>query len=113
MNPQRYFGIIRRKIFKSEDASSKMFFVSNFNNYKILENRPVMNQFHELQRLYNNMKVHDITMDEIYIVSSIIDKLSNTWRDIKYTLKHKKEEITLSEFTQHLQVQASLRELES
>ena len=60
-----------------------------------------------------NMKVHDITMDEIYIVSSIIDKLPNTWRYVKHALKHKKEEITLSELAQHLQVEASLRELES
>ena len=59
------------------------------------------------------MKVHVITMDEIYIVSSIIDKLPSSWRDVRHTLKHKKEEITLTELAQHLQVEASLRELES
>ena len=79
----------------------------------MLDNRPVIDQFYELQRMYNNMKVHDITMDEICIVSSIIDKLASTWRDVKHTLKHKKEDITLSELAQHLQVEASLRELES
>ena len=63
--------------YMSEYASSKKFLVSNFNNYKMLYNHPVMDQFHELQCMYNNMKVHDITMDEIYIVSTIIDKLPN------------------------------------
>ena len=99
--------------YMSEDASSKLFLVSNFNNYKMLDNRPVMDQFHELQRMYNSMKVHGITMDEIYIVSSIIDKLPSSWRDVRHTLKHKKEEITLVELAQHLQVEVSLRELES
>ena len=59
------------------------------------------------------MKVNDITMDEIYIVSIIIDKLPYTWRDVKHALKHKKEDITLSELAQHHQVEASLREIES
>ena len=68
----------------------------------MLDNRPAMDQFHELQCMYNNMKVHDITMDEIYIVSSIIDKLLNTKRDVKHVLKHKKEEITLSKLAHHL-----------
>ena len=79
--------------YMSEDASSKKFLVSNFSNYKMLDNHSVMDQFHELQCMYNNIKVHDITVDEIYIVSSIIDKLSNTWRDIKHTLKQKKKRL--------------------
>ena len=72
----------------------------------MLDNHPMMDQFHELQRMYNNIKVHDITMDEIYTVSSIIDKLQNTWRNVKHTLKHKKKEITLSELAQRRQSQS-------
>ena len=64
--------------YMSEEANSKKFLVSNFNSYKTLDNRPVMDQFRELQHMYNNMKAHDITMDEIYIVSRIIEKLPNT-----------------------------------
>ena len=82
--------------YMSEDASSKKVLVSNFNNYKMLDNHALMDQFHELQCMYY-MKMHDIIMDEIYIVSSIIEKLPNTWRDFRHTLKHKKEEITLTE----------------
>ena len=62
----------------SKDASSKKFLVSNFINYKMLENHLMMDYFHELQCMYNNMKLHDITMDEIYIGSNFIDKLPNT-----------------------------------
>ncbi|GJZ12632.1 zinc finger, CCHC-type containing protein [Tanacetum coccineum] len=35
----------------NEDASSKKFLVSNFNNYKMFDSRPVMEQFFELVRI--------------------------------------------------------------
>ena len=34
-------------------------------------------------------------MDETIVVSAIIEKLSFNWKDMKRSLKHKKEEITL------------------
>ena len=44
----------------AEDAGSKKFLVSNFNSYKMVDNRLVINQFHELQRMHANMKIHEI-----------------------------------------------------
>ena len=35
--------------YMAEDASSKKFLVSNFNSYKMVENHPIIDQFHELQ----------------------------------------------------------------
>ena len=43
----------------------------------------------------------------LFIVSSIIDKLPPSWRDIRYALKHKREEITLSDLGQHIVVESS------
>ncbi|CAM8923493.1 unnamed protein product [Rhodiola kirilowii] len=34
--------------YMAEDASSVKFLVSNFNNYKMVDSRPVMEQFHEI-----------------------------------------------------------------
>ena len=58
-----------------EDATSKKFLVSNFNDYKFVDSRPIMDQFHELQQIYSNLKHHHIKMDEALVLSSIIDKL--------------------------------------
>ena len=74
----------------AEDASSKKFLVSNFNNFKFDDVGPIMEQFHEIQRMYDNLKRHDINMDELFVVSSIIDKLPSSWKDVRNTLKHKK-----------------------
>ena len=95
--------------YMAEDTSSKRFLASNFNAYKMVENRPIIDQFHYLQRLHSNMKIHDIKMDEIFVVSSIIDKLPPSWRDVRHALKHKKEDMSLADFGKHLVVVSSIR----
>ncbi|CAO2814406.1 unnamed protein product [Amaranthus hypochondriacus] len=92
-----------------KDASSKKFLVSNFNSYKMVENRLVIDQFHELQRMHANLKLHKIEMVEVFIISSIIDKLSPSWRDVRHDLKYKIKEITLSDLGQHIVVESSIR----
>ncbi|GKB14976.1 hypothetical protein Tco_0848899, partial [Tanacetum coccineum] len=47
-------------------------------------------------------------MDEAIQVSCIIDKLPPSWKDLKHTLKHHKEELTLVEFDNHLLIEESL-----
>ncbi|KAJ0576143.1 hypothetical protein HanIR_Chr05g0220861 [Helianthus annuus] len=62
----------------------------NFNNYKMVDERPVMEQYHELLRILGQFAQHDMKMDESISVSSIIDKLPPSWRDVKHNLKHQK-----------------------
>ncbi|GKB14617.1 zinc finger, CCHC-type containing protein [Tanacetum coccineum] len=59
----------------NEDASGKKFFVSNFNNYKMVDSRPDMEQFNELLRILGQYTQHGLKMDESISVSSVIDKL--------------------------------------
>ncbi|GJR84246.1 zinc finger, CCHC-type containing protein [Tanacetum coccineum] len=43
----------------AEDASSKKFLVSNFNNYKMADSRPFMEQFNELLRILGQYTQHE------------------------------------------------------
>ncbi|GJT86656.1 zinc finger, CCHC-type containing protein [Tanacetum coccineum] len=79
----------------AEDASSKKFLVSNFNNYKMVDSRSVMEQYHELLQILAQFTQHGLNMDESISVSSIIDKLPPLWKDFKHTLKHNKDELSL------------------
>ena len=92
----------------AKDARSKKFLVSNFNAYKMIENRLIIDQFHGLQRLHCNMKIHDIKMDEIFTVSSIIDNFPLSLRDVRYALKLKKEYMSLAVLGQHLVVESNI-----
>ncbi|GKB33376.1 zinc finger, CCHC-type containing protein [Tanacetum coccineum] len=78
-----------------EDASSKKFLVSNFNNYKMVYSRSVMEQYHELLRIIRQFTQYGLNMDESISVSSVIDKLPLSWKDFKHTLKHNKDELSL------------------
>ncbi|CAM8981737.1 unnamed protein product [Rhodiola kirilowii] len=83
--------------YMQEDASSKKFLVSNFNTYKMVDSRPVMEQFNELSRILGQFTQNNMNMDDSIAVSSIIDKLPPLWKDFQHKLKHKKEEMSLEE----------------
>ncbi|KAH7839788.1 hypothetical protein Vadar_008916 [Vaccinium darrowii] len=55
-------------------------------------NSSILDQFTQ-----QNMK-----MDESIAVSTVMDKLSSTWKDYKKSLKHKKEDLSLEEWGNHL-----------
>ena len=97
----------------AEGASSKKFLVSNFNNYKMVDSRPVMEQYNELLSILGRFTQHKMNMDEAISVSCIIDKLPPFWKDFKHMLKHKKEELTLVELGSHLRIEESLKVHES
>ncbi|XP_010555875.1 PREDICTED: uncharacterized protein LOC104825272 [Tarenaya hassleriana] len=93
----------------SDDASSKRFLVSSFNSYKMVDSRSVMEQFHELQRILSQFVQHKLQMDEAIKVSSIVDKLPPSWKDVKRSLKHKKEDMSLEQLGTHLRIEEDLR----
>ncbi|KAL6559804.1 hypothetical protein OROGR_004921 [Orobanche gracilis] len=74
----------------AEDASSKKFLVSDFNSYKMVDSRSVIEQYNELLRILGQFKLHNMKMDESIAVSSLIDKLPPSWKDFKHNLKHQK-----------------------
>nr|GEV30483.1 zinc finger, CCHC-type [Tanacetum cinerariifolium] len=99
--------------YMTEDSSSKKFVVSNFNNYKKVDSRPVMEQYNKLLRILGQYTQHDLKMDESISVSSIIDKLPPSWKDFKHTLKHGKDDLSLVQLGSHLCIEESLKAQES
>lgn len=60
--------------------------------------RSIMDQIYEIQRIYSNLKHHQIKMDEVIIVSSIMYKLPHSWRDVKKKFRHMEEVMNLNQF---------------
>ncbi|GJX15252.1 zinc finger, CCHC-type containing protein [Tanacetum coccineum] len=98
--------------YMAEDASAKKFLVSNFMNYKMVDTRPVMEQFHEMLRILGQYTQHNLMMDEAISVAVIIDKLPPSWKEFKHGLKHKKEELNLVQLGSHLRIEEGLRNQE-
>ncbi|GJT04270.1 zinc finger, CCHC-type containing protein [Tanacetum coccineum] len=77
--------------YMAEDASSKKFLVGNFINYKMVDTRPVMEQYHELQRILGQFAQYGMKMDESISVS---------------------KELNLVELGSHFQIEQSIRDME-
>nr|GMC80267.1 uncharacterized protein LOC109168281 [Ipomoea batatas] len=73
----------------SEDASSKKFLVSELNEFKMVDNRSVMEQFHEIVRILGQIRQHGMNMDDSIAIASIIDKLPPSWKTFKKNGKGK------------------------
>ncbi|GKC91245.1 zinc finger, CCHC-type containing protein [Tanacetum coccineum] len=97
----------------ADDASSKKFLVSNFNNYKMVDSRLVMENFNELLRTLRQYTQPGLKIDESISISSVIDKLPPSWKDFKNTLKHGKDDLSLVQLGSHLRIKESLRAQES
>ncbi|XP_073062026.1 uncharacterized protein [Primulina eburnea] len=95
--------------YMQEDSSSKKFLVSTFLNFKMIDSRPVMEQFSEVEKMLNRFNQHKLHMDETIVVSSIIDKLPPSWKDFKNDLKHKKEDISLEALANSLRIEEEFR----
>ncbi|XP_023772800.1 uncharacterized protein LOC111921449 [Lactuca sativa] len=92
-----------------EDASGKKFMVSNFMVYKMVDTKPLMEQFQEMLRILRQFVQHNLKIDEAIYVVVIIDKLSPSWKEFKHTLKHNKEELILVQLRCHLSMEDTLR----
>ncbi|GJX91470.1 hypothetical protein Tco_0344796 [Tanacetum coccineum] len=95
--------------YMEKDASSSKFLMSNCNNYKMVDSRPVMEQFNELLRILGQYTQHGLKMDESIYGSSVIDKLPPSRKDFKHTLKHGKDDLSLVQLGSHLRIEESLR----
>ncbi|GJY27893.1 zinc finger, CCHC-type containing protein [Tanacetum coccineum] len=69
-----------------EDASSKKFMVSNFNNYKMVNSRPVMEEYNELLHILgvNSFKLGSHLHIEESLMAQEIDKLKRSNVDGTY-----------------------------
>ena len=111
----QYYGVAKtlwddlETKYMAEDASRKKFLVSNFNNYKMVDSRPVMEQFHEIQRILGNFKQHGINVDENFVVSYLIDKVPPSSKDFRNSLKHKKDDINVEQLGAHLRIEEGIR----
>ncbi|XP_023762314.1 uncharacterized protein LOC111910719 [Lactuca sativa] len=97
----------------TEDASSKKFLVSNFNNYNMDDSKSVTEQYNELLGICGQFKLHRMNIDESIDVSTIIDKLPSSWKNFKHNLKHQKEELYLVQLASHICIEESLCAKES
>nr|GEU98133.1 retrotransposon protein, putative, Ty1-copia subclass [Tanacetum cinerariifolium] len=61
----------------------------------------------------SSKKFFNLKIDESIYVSSVIDKSLHSWKDLKHSLKHGKDDLLLVQLGNHLRIEKSLRTQES
>lgn len=77
--------------YKIKEAGNQKFLISNYIDYKISNNKPILDQVYDLQLIISDMKTVGIDLVEDFQVGVIISKLSSTWNNYKKKLKHEEK----------------------
>jgi hypothetical protein len=78
-------------------------------DYKMVENRSVVEQAHEIQALGKELELFPCLLLDKFVAGGIITKLPPSWRDLATSLKHKRQEFSVSELIGTLDVEERAR----
>jgi hypothetical protein len=96
--------------FGVSDASSRLYIMEQLFDYKMVKNRPVVQQAHEIQALAKELEQFPCVLPNKFLASGIIAKLPPSWMDFTTTLKHKRQEFSVIELIGSLDVEERARE---
>jgi hypothetical protein len=91
------------------DTGSELYIMEQLFNYKMVENRPVVEHAHEIQALTKELKHFTCVLSDKFVAGGIIAKLPPSWTDFATTLKHKRQEFSVTELIGSLDVEERAR----
>ncbi|KAH0725478.1 hypothetical protein KY284_001343 [Solanum tuberosum] len=94
-----------KAIHLAEEASLKKFLVSNNMEFKMVDDKSITEQVQEFQLIANKIAISGISLHENFHVGVIVPKLPPSWKDYRSKLLPKKEDLTLEQLLQHLQIE--------
>ncbi|KAJ9547539.1 hypothetical protein OSB04_020082 [Centaurea solstitialis] len=75
----------------------------------MVDDKPIMEQVHELQVLVNKLNALSIPLVELFQVGAIIAKLPPSWKDFSKCMMHRSEDISLDDLLKHLRIEKETR----
>ena len=99
--------------FGATDAGSEMYVIEQFHDYKMVENRSVLEQAHEIICIAKELELLKCDLPGKFVAGCIIAKLPNSWRNFATTLKHQRREFSVEDVIGHLSVEQNSRAKDS
>jgi hypothetical protein len=97
----------------TSDADGELYVMEQFLDYRMVEDRSVVEQAHEVQalakELENYRKEAPRVLPNKFVTTAIITKLPHYWRDFATSLKHKRKEFTFDDLIATLDVEENAR----
>ncbi|XBI47969.1 hypothetical protein VPH35_111806 [Triticum aestivum] len=98
---------------KFEAADYKMYIIEQFHDYKMVENRPVLEQAHEIICIVKELELLKCELRGKFVAGCIIAKFPNSRRNFATTLKHQRREFFVEDVIGHLSVGQNSRAKDS
>src|ERR1043165_5220344 len=95
--------------FGATDAGSELYIMESFHDYKMVNNRGVVEQAHEIQCIARELELLKCALPDKFVAGCIIAKLPPSWRNFAKTLKHKRMEISVESLIASLDVEEKAR----
>jgi hypothetical protein len=91
------------------DVGSELYIMESFHDYKMVNNRSVVEQAHEVQVLVKELELLKCPIPDKFVAGCIIAKLPSSWRNFATALKHKRQEISVENLIASLDVEEKAR----
>ena len=72
------------------DAGNELYLMESFHDYRMVNNRSVVEQVHEVQCIVKDLDLLKSSIPDKFVAGCIIAKLPSQWRNFATTLKHKR-----------------------
>nr|CAE03674.1 OSJNBa0042N22.18 [Oryza sativa Japonica Group]CAE76045.1 B1248C03.4 [Oryza sativa Japonica Group] len=95
--------------FGVSDASSELYVMEQFFDYKMVDDRSVVEQAHEIQMLAKELENNNCELPDKFVARGIIAKLPPSWSDFATSLKRKRQEFSVSDLIGSLGVEEKAR----
>jgi hypothetical protein len=91
------------------DASTELYIIEEYHDYKMVHGKDVVKQAHEIQCMVKELELLKIIVPDEFVTGGIIAKLPPSWRDFVTTLKHKRTHMSISDLIVSLDVEEKAR----
>nr|CAE02382.2 OSJNBb0080H08.8 [Oryza sativa Japonica Group] len=95
--------------FGVSDAGSELYVMEQFYDYKMVDDRSVVEQAHEIQMLAKELENNNCELPDKFVAGGIIAKFPPSWSDFATSLKHKRQEFSVTDLIGSLGVEEKAR----
>ena len=95
--------------FGPSGAGNELYVMEQFCDYKMTDERSVVQQTHEIQSLSKELEYFKCVLPDKFVAGTIIAKLPPSWNDFATSLKNKRHEFSVSDLISNLDFEEKAR----
>jgi hypothetical protein len=93
----------------ASDTGFELYVMEQFHDYRMVDDRSVVEQAHEIQVLVKDLEMHGCELPNKFVAGCMIAKLPPSWTEFATSLKHKRQEFDVAQLIGTLDVEDKSR----